>query len=146
MGYKNEFVIDTKGEGILYTRVLGFKPYVGDIEKRATGSMISMVAGKALGFSLYNLQKRGELYIKASTKVYEGMVIGNVSKGVDLRVNPTKGKQLSNMRSSGADEAICLTPPIELTLEKGIDIINEDEYLEITPKGIRLRKKCLHKK
>ncbi len=144
LGYKNEFVIDTKGEGILYTRVIGFKPHVGNIEKHAVGSMVSLVAGKALGFSLFNLQKRGELYIKANTKVYEGMVIGNVSKGNDLTVNPIKGKQLSNMRSSGADEAICLTPPIELTLEKGIDIINEDEYLEITPKSIRLRKKYLN--
>ncbi|MFH1173070.1 MAG: translational GTPase TypA, partial [bacterium] len=91
----------------------------------------------------YNLQERGDLYIKANTEVYEGMVIGNAAKGADLTVNPIKGKQLSNMRSSGADEAIRLTAPLDLTLERGMSIMNNDEYLEITPKNIRLRKKCL---
>ena len=143
LGYRNEFVVDTRGEGIIYTRVIGFKPYTGDIKKHAVGSMISMAAGKALGFSLFNLQDRGVLYIKATTEVYEGMVIGNVAKGNDLAVNPTKGKQLTNMRSSGADEAINLTPPLELTLEKGMGIMSEDEYLEITPNNIRLRKQLL---
>ncbi len=143
LGYRNEFVVDTRGEGILYTRVIGFKPYVGKIEKYEVGSMVSMIAGKALGFSLFNLQERGELYIEATTEVYEGMVIGNVSKGNDLAVNPIKGKQLTNMRSSGADEAICLTPPVKITLERGMSIMSEDEYLEITPQNIRLRKKYL---
>lgn len=143
LGYRNEFVVDTRGEGILYARVLGFKPHVGEIEKHEVGSMISMAPGKALGFSLYNLQERGTLYIKPATEVYEGMVIGNVSKGNDLAVNPTKGKQLSNMRSSGADEAIILTPPTELSLERGMGIMKDDEYLEITPKSIRLRKMAL---
>ena len=105
--------------------------------------MASMATGKALGFSLFNLQERGELYIGANTDVYEGMVLGNVSKGDDMAVNPIKGKQLSNMRSSGADEAIRLTPPVDLTLETGMGIMGEDEYLEITPKNIRLRKKYL---
>ena len=143
LGYKNEFVVDTRGEGILYTRVIGFKPYAGNIEKHKVGSMVSMVAGKALGFSLFNLQDRGELYIGATTEVYEGMVIGNVFKGNDLAVNPIKGKQLTNMRSSGADEAICLTPPVKITLERGMSIMREDEYLEVTPQNIRLRKKYL---
>ena len=143
LGYKNEFVVDTRGEGILYTRVIGFKPYVGNIEKHKVGSMVSMIAGKALGFSLFNLQDRGELYIEATTEVYEGMVIGNVLKGNDLAVNPIKGKQLTNMRSSGADEAICLTPPVKITLERGMSIMREDEYLEVTPQNIRLRKKYL---
>ncbi len=143
LGYKNEFVVDTRGEGILYTRVIGFKPYVGNIEKHKVGSMVSMIAGKALGFSLFNLQDRGELYIGATTEVYEGMVIGNVFKGNDLAVNPIKGKQLTNMRSSGADEAICLTPPVKITLERGMSIMREDEYLEVTPQNIRLRKKYL---
>ena len=143
LGYRNEFVVDTRGEGIMYTRVIGFKPYVGQIEKRDIGSMVSIATGKALGFSLFNLQERGALYINANTDVYEGMVIGNVSKGNDLTVNPIKGKQLSNMRSSGADEAIRLTPPIDLSLENGMSIMSEDEYLEITPKNIRLRKKYL---
>lgn len=143
LGYKNEFVVDTCGEGILYTRIIGFKPYVGDIKRRQTGSMISMIAGKALGFSLFNLQERGTLYIGANTEVYEGMVIGNVSRGNDLTVNPIKGKQLSNMRASGSDEAISLTPPVKLTIERGMSIMGDDEYLEITPKNIRLRKKHL---
>jgi GTP-binding protein len=136
-------VIDTKGEGILCTRVIGFKPHVGDIEKHDTGSMISMVTGKALGFSLYNLQERGNLYIGPTVEVYEGMVIGNASKGEDMAVNPTKGKQLTNMRSKSSDEAITLVPPLELTLERGLEIMKEDEYLEITPQNIRLRKQLL---
>jgi GTP-binding protein len=143
LGYKNEFVIDTKGEGILYTRVIDFKPYTGNIQKTELGSMVSMTTGKALGFSLFNLQNRGNLYISANTEVYEGMVIGNVSKRNDMTVNPTKGKQLTNMRSSGADEAIRLTTPIDLTLERGMSIMNNDEFLEITPNNIRLRKKLL---
>ena len=145
LGYRNEFIVDTKGEGIIYTRVIGFRKYTGDIKKNSLGSMVSMATGKALGFSLFNLQNRGTLYIKAGTEVYEGMVIGNASKGYDLTVNPTKGKQLSNMRASGSDEAINLTPPEEITLEKGMSIMNEDEYLEITPKNIRLRKQLLSK-
>jgi len=143
LGYRNEFVVDTKGEGIIYTRVVGFKPFTGEIKKHSVGSMISMTTGKALGFSLFNLQNRGSLYISANTEVYEGMIIGNTAKGNDLTVNPTKGKQLTNMRSSGADEAIILTPPIKLTLETGMSIMNEDEYLEITPNHIRLRKQFL---
>jgi GTP-binding protein len=143
LGYRNEFVVDTRGEGILYTRVIGFRPYAGDIEKSELGSMISMANGKALGFSLYNLQERGTLYIPAGVDVYEGQVIGNVAKGVDMAVNPIKGKQLTNMRASGTDEAIRLTPPLDLTLERGMSLMNDDEYLEITPKSIRLRKQFL---
>lgn len=143
LGYRNEFVIDTRGEGILYTRVIGFKPYAGNIEKSEVGSMISMATGKALGFSLFNLQDRGTLYIDANTEVYEGMVIGTATKGFDMTVNPTKGKQLTNMRSSGADDAIRLTPPVKITLERGMGIMTDDEYLEITPTDIRLRKKHL---
>lgn len=143
LGYRGEFVIDTRGEGILYSRVLGFRPYAGPVEKRTVGSMVSMATGKALGFSLANLQTRGVLYIAPATEVYEGMVIGNVSKGDDMTVNPTKGKQLTNMRASGSDDAIVLTPPLELTLERGLEIMNDDEYLEVTPKSIRLRKQYL---
>ncbi|MFW0837791.1 MAG: translational GTPase TypA [Candidatus Komeilibacteria bacterium] len=143
LGYRNEFIVDTKGEGLMYSHVIGFRPYAGEIKKNAVGSMISMATGKALGFSLYNLQNRGNLYIEANTDVYEGMVIGDAAKGNDMAVNPIKGKQLTNMRSSGADEAINLTPPIKLTLEKGMSIMNDDEYLEITPLNIRLRKQLL---
>jgi len=143
LGYRGDFMIDTRGEGILCARVIGFKPFVGEIAKRNTGSMVSMATGKALAFSLWNLQDRGQLYIEANTDVYEGMVIGNVSKGVDLAVNPIKGKQLTNIRAAGSDEAINLVPPIKLTLERGLEIINDDEYLEVTPKNIRLRKQHL---
>ncbi|MBW6441267.1 translational GTPase TypA, partial [Patescibacteria group bacterium] len=143
LGYRGEFIIDTKGEGILCSRVIEFREYVGEIKKRHLGSMVSMLAGKALGFSLYNLQDRGELYIKPNIEVYEGMVIGNASKGKDLTVNPIKGKHLTNMRASGSDENLKLVPPIGITLESGMEIMQEDEYLEITPKNIRLRKKLL---
>ncbi|MDD3032653.1 MAG: translational GTPase TypA [Candidatus Pacebacteria bacterium] len=143
LGYRNDFIVDTKGEGIMYSRVLGFRPYVGKIEKNKVGSMVSMATGKSLGFSLWNLQERGSLYVEPAIQVYEGMVIGNTSKGIDLTVNPTKGKELSNMRSSGSDDAITLTPPIELTLERGMSIMKNDEYLEITPTSIRLRKQNL---
>ncbi len=102
-----------------------------------------MATGKALGFSLWNLQERGALYIGAATEVYEGMVVGNVSKGIDMAVNPTKGKQLTNMRASGTDEAITLTPAMELNLERGLEVMAEDEYLEVTPKSVRLRKQLL---
>lgn len=143
LGYRNEFVVDTKGEGILCTHFLDFKPHVGNIEKSELGSMISMISGKALAYALWNLQERGVLYIGPNVDVYEGMVIGNVAKGNDLCVNPIKGKQLTNVRASGSDEAIKLTPPIELSLETGLSIMNDDEYLEVTPKSIRLRKKYL---
>ncbi len=143
LGYRGQFVIDTKGEGIFASRVVGFRPYAGEIEKRAVGSMISMTSGKALGYALWNLQERGTLYIGPNTDVYEGMVIGNTSKGEEMTVNPTKGKQLTNVRASGSDEAIVLIPPYELTIERGLEIMSEDEYLEITPQNVRLRKQYL---
>ena len=140
LGYKNQFIVDTKGEGILASRVLGFRPHAGEIKKRQVGSMISMVQGKALGFSLYGLQDRGQLYIGAGTEVYEGMVIGNTSKGEEMTVNPTKGKQLTNMRASGSDDAIMLINPKIISIEIGLEIMADDEYLEVTPKSVRLRK------
>jgi GTP-binding protein len=140
LGYRGQFIMDTKGEGIMASQGAGFKPHVGTIEKRSVGSMISMMTGKALGYSLANLQDRGVLYIGPTVEVYEGMVIGNTSKGEDMAVNPIKGKQLTNMRSSGNDDALNLTPPIEITLERGLETIAEDEYLEITPLNIRIRK------
>jgi len=143
LGYRGQFTVDTKGEGILSSRFLEFRPHVGDIEHRSVGSMISMATGKALGFSLWNLQERGVLYIGAATEVYEGQVIGNASKGDDMAVNPTKGKQLSNMRASGSDEAIQLTPPWTLSIERGLEVMAGDEYLEITPESVRLRKQFL---
>lgn len=143
LGYRTQFVIDTKGEGILSSRFVGFKPYAGEIRRRPVGSMVSMANGKALGFSLWNLQDRGVLYISPAVEVYEGMVIGNTSKGEEMSVNPTKGKQLTNMRASGSDEAMNLVPPFELSIERGLEVMSEDEYLEITPGNVRLRKQYL---
>ena len=142
-GYRSKFTIDTKGEGILATRVVGYRPYAGEITRTEVGSMISQVAGKVAGYSLDNLQTRGTLYIKENTEVYEGMVIGNTSKGEQMTVNPIKGKQLTNFRASGTDEAIHLIPPQLLTIENGLEIMSKDEYLEVTPKSVRLRKKYL---
>ncbi len=145
LGYRNQFIIDTKGEGILAARFIGFKPHVGEVQRRTVGSMVSMASGKALGYALWGLQERGMLYIAPATEVYEGMVIGNTAKGIEMAVNPTKGKQLTNMRAKGSDEAIDLVPPFELTIERGLEVMAEDEYLEITPKSVRLRKQFLTK-
>jgi GTP-binding protein len=145
LGYRGEFVIDTRGEGILSARFVGFRPYVGVIEKHEFGSMISMETGDAVGFALWNLQERGTLYIGAGVPVYEGMLIGNTSKGDDLDVNPCKGKVMSNYRSAGKDEAIDLIPPFTLTIERGLEIMHESDFLEVTPKSVRLRKQFLKK-
>jgi GTP-binding protein len=145
LGYRGQFVVDTKGEGILCSRVIGFRPYAGEIKKKDTGSMISMMPGKALAFALWNLQDRGTLYIGPGTEVYEGMIVGNTTKGEEMEVNPTKGKQLTNMRQTCSDEGIYLTPPVTLSIERGMEIMAEDEYLEITPESVRLRKKFLTK-
>ncbi|MDB5259555.1 MAG: GTP-binding protein TypA [Candidatus Taylorbacteria bacterium] len=143
LGYRGAFMIDTKGNGILASRFIEFKEYAGEIEKHATGSMTSMMPGKALAFALWNLQERGRLFIGPTTEVYEGMVVGDVSKGEDMEVNPCKAKAMSNMRSSGNDEHIMLTPCWELDIERGLETMRGDEYLEITPKNVRLRKKFL---
>ncbi len=145
LGYRGEFVVDTRGEGILSARFIGFRPHVGTIEKHEFGSMISMENGDAVGFALWNLQERGTLYIGAGVPVYEGMIIGNTSKGDDLEVNPCKGKVMSNYRSAGKDEAIDLIPPFTLTIERGLEIMHESDFLEITPESVRLRKQYLKK-
>ncbi len=143
LGYRGQFVVDTKGEGLLSSQFIGFKEYAGEIKKRDVGSMTSMTSGMAVAFALWNLQERGLLYVDHGTEVYEGMVIGNVTKGDEMAVNPIKGKQLTNMRASGTDEAVNVKPPYTLSIERGLEIIADDEYLEITPKSVRLRKKFL---
>lgn len=143
LGFRNEFIVATRGEGILCSRFIGFKEHVGVIDKFDLGSMISMATGKALAYALWNLEERGALYIEPNVEVYEGMIIGNTAKGLDMAVNPIKGKHLTNVRASGSDEAIKLTPPNPITLEGGLEIMKDDEYLEITPKSIRLRKQIL---
>jgi GTP-binding protein len=143
LGYRGEFIVDTKGEGIMSSQVIGFKEHAGDVKRKEYGSMASMVSGKAVAFSLGNLQERGLLFIEHGTEVYEGMVVGNVLKGEDMSVNPTKGKQLTNMRASGTDETTYLKPAFILSIERGLEVMNDDEYLEITPKSVRLRKRYL---
>lgn len=143
LGYRGQFVVDTKGMGIICSRFIDFKPYAGEIQKQEFGSMTSMISGKSMAFSLWNLQERGVLYIDPAIEIYEGMVIGHVLNGEDLNVNPTKNKALTNMRTSGNDEALYLIPPMRLDIEKGLETMREDEYLEITPKSVRLRKRLL---
>lgn len=143
LGYRNQFVIETKGEGILASRFIAFRDWAGDIKKRDVGSMVSMITGTTAGYALWNLQERGTLYIGHGANVYEGMVLGNTAKGEEMIVNPVKGKQLTNVRASGSDEAINLKPAWTLSIERGLEVMAEDEYLEITPESVRLRKKYL---
>lgn len=143
LGFRSEFLVLTRGEGTLYHSFERFVPYVGEIPKRSVGSMISAETGATMAYSLWNLQERGPLFVEPATEVYEGMVIGEHNQGTDLVVNPLKNKKLTNVRSSGADDAIKLTPIQPMTLEKAIEYIGPDEFVEVTPKNIRLRKKFL---
>ncbi len=143
IGYNNEFIYDTHGEGVFSHVFKEYRPHKGPIEGRQNGVLISQCAGITLGYALSNLQERGSIFIEPSTDVYEGMIIGKNSRNEDLIVNPTKGKQLTNMRASGNDDALQLEPPTVFTLEQALDFIEEDELVEITPTSIRLRKKHL---
>ena len=143
LGFRSHFLIMTKGEGTLYHAFGRFVPYLGAISKRSVGSMISGENGVTMAYSLWKLQERGPLFVGASTKVYEGMIIGEHNQGGDLVVNPCKNKKLTNVRSSGSDEALYLTPINPITLEKAIEYIGANEYAEITPTRVRLRKKYL---
>ena len=143
LGYRSEFINDTRGEGTLVRRIDGYEPYKGEITQRPNGAMISTETGKAMTYALWNLQERGTLFISPQTEVYEGMIVGMNARDNDLEVNPIKNKKLTAIRSSGADEAMKLTPPKQITLENAIEFINDDELVEITPDTIRLRKKGL---
>ncbi len=143
LGFRGDFIIETRGEGILSHSFLAYEPFKGDLGGRTRGSMISMIGGETVAFALWNLQERGQLFVVPQTKVYEGMVIGESAKSEDMAVNPIKEKKLTNMRASGTDEAIVLTPISPMTLETALEYIADDELVEITPKNIRLRKKHL---
>ncbi len=143
IGYKNELLTDTKGNGIMNTIFDGYQPYKGDIPTRSMGSLVAFESGEAVAYGLFNSQDRGDLFITAGTKVYTGMIVGRNSRADDLDVNVCKKKQLTNMRSSSADEALKLTPPIVMSLEQSLEFISEDEYVEVTPTSIRMRKKVL---
>ncbi len=143
LGFRGDFIIETRGEGILSHSFLCYELYKGDLPKRSCGSIISMLAGEATAYDLWKLEERGRLFILPQTKIYEGMIIGESSKDQDLVVNVIRGKKLTNVRASGSDEAINLTPVQPMTLEQALEYIDDDELVEITPGSIRLRKKFL---
>lgn len=143
LGFRTEFINDTHGEGTLVRRISGYEPYKGEIQQRMQGAMISTETGTAMTYALWNLQERGSLFISPQTEVYEGMIIGESSKNIDLDVNPLKNKKLTAIRSSGRDEAMLLTPPRVFSLEEALEWINDDELVEVTPDAIRIRKKGL---
>ena len=143
IGFRGQFLTDTKGEGVMNHSFLEFRPYTGSVESRQYGALISMEDGVTLAYSLFNLQDRGVLFVAPQVKTYKGMIIGEHSRSNDLDVNPIKGKAQSNVRSSGADEAIKLVPPREMNLERALEWIEDDELLEVTPVNIRIRKKWL---
>ncbi len=143
IGYRGEFMTDTKGNGIMNTIFDGYGPYKGDIQYRKQGSLIAFEAGEAITYGLYNAQERGTLFIGPGTKVYSGMVVGQSGRGEDIELNVCKKKQLTNTRSSSADEALRLTPPKVLSLEQALEFIDTDELLEVTPENLRIRKKIL---
>ncbi len=143
-GYRNEFLTDTRGEGVLSSVFHSYQPYRGEIQKRSTGSMIAFETGESITYGLFNAQERGTLFIGAGVQVYEGMVIGCTPKSEDMAVNVCKKKQLTNTRASGSDDALRLIPPHVMSIEEALEFIKEDELLEITPKSVRIRKKILN--
>jgi len=143
LGFRAEFIMDTKGEGIMYHAFHRYERYKGDIAKRQNGVLISGETGKSVAYALNNLQERGSLFIGAGVSVYQGMIIGENARREDITANPCKEKKLTNMRASGSDDLVKLTPPIKLSLEQALEFINDDELVEITPQNIRLRKKYL---
>ena len=143
IGYRGEFLTDTKGNGIMNTSFDGYGPYKGDIQYRKQGSLIAFESGETITYGLFNAQERGLLFVGPGEKVYAGMVIGQNGKGEDIEVNVCKRKQLTNTRASGSDDALKLTPPKILSLEQALEFIDTDELLEVTPENIRIRKRIL---
>jgi len=143
IGLRSEILTDTRGTAIMNSLFHGYIDWQGDIPMRPTGSLVADRAGKTTGYAIYNLQERGEIFVAPGTEVYEGMIIGENARDSDMDVNIVKEKKLTNMRSSTADEAIRLVPPRILNLEQAIEFIRDDEFVEVTPQSIRLRKKVL---
>ena len=146
IGYRSNFITNTKGEGIMVRSFEDYRPYAGEISGRKNGVLVSMESGKSFGYALYNLLDRGTMIIEPSTEVYSGMIVGINNRENDLNVNPCKNKEFSNTRSSGSDEAIVLPRPRTFTLEEALEFIEKDELVEVTPDAIRLRKKILDEK
>ena len=144
IGYRSEFLTDTRGLGILTSRFQAFEPWRGDVEHRDRGAMVSLDAGVATSFALENLQPRGTLFVKPMDKVYAGMIIGEHAHPSDLNVNACRGRKLTNIRAAGRDENVILTPPVEMSLEKSLEWIAPDELVEVTPKSVRMRKRLLN--
>ena len=146
IGYRTEFLTDTKGEGTMNHIFDSYEEYKGDIQARTRGTIVAWEAGTSITYGLYNAQDKGELFIGPGVEVYEGMIVGLNSRGEDLSINVCKEKHLTNTRASGSDDALRLVPPIQMSLEKSIEFIQDDELLEVTPKNLRLRKKTLDTK
>jgi len=142
-GYRSEFMTDTRGTGIMHHRFLEYGAWAGGLSGRSRGVLVSMESGTIIAFALFSLQERSTLFVTPGDAVYEGMMVGENSRPGDMDVNPTKEKKLTNMRSKSADEMITLEPPREITLEVALEYIEDDELIEITPQGIRLRKRLL---
>ena len=140
LGYRSEFLTDTRGTGIMHSLFMGYEPFRGELPFKRNGALIILEDGTTTGYSLFNLQDRGTMFMGPAEDVYAGQIVGLHARENDLVINPCKKKALTNMRSSGADEALTLTPPRTFTLEQAIEFINDDEYVEITPKSIRIRK------
>jgi GTP-binding protein len=145
IGYRSEFLTDTKGYGIFHHLFDGYDQYKGEIRSRARGSLIAFESGPAVAYGIYHAQERGKIFIPVGTEVYAGMIVGESSRLEDIAVNICKRKQLTNIRSSGADDSLKIVPPIIFSLEQALEFIADDELVEITPKNIRLRKKILDK-
>ena len=143
LGYRSEFINDTKGEGVMVRKFIAYEPFVGEVPQRINGVLVSMASGKAMTYALWNLQERGQLFVTPQTEIYEGMIIGVSPKPQDIEVNPTVNKKMTAIRSTGADEAMKLTPARIFSLEEALEFINDDELVEITPDSIRLRKRYL---
>jgi len=143
IGYRGEFINDTRGEGTMIRRFLDYQPHRGEIESRTSGVMVSNASGIAMTYAIFNLQTHGQFFITPQTPVYEGMLVGRCNRDLDMEVNPTKNKKATSIRSAGNDEAMRLVPPITLTLENAIEFISDDELVEVTPDAIRIRKKFL---
>jgi GTP-binding protein len=146
IGYRTEFLTDTKGEGTMNHIFDSYEPFKGDIQARVRGTIVAFEAGKSITYGLYNAQLRGELMIGPGVEVYEGMIVGINSRTDDISVNVCKEKHLTNTRASGSDDALRLVPPLKMSLEQAIEFIQDDELVEVTPKSIRLRKKILDTK
>jgi GTP-binding protein len=142
-GYRSEFLSDTRGEGVMHTIFHGYAPLKGEISRRASGALVAFESGEAVTYGLYNAQERGVLFIGPGVRVYAGMIVGQAARAEDMSVNVCKRKHLTNIRASGSDDALRLTPPRRLSLEQSLEFLADDELLEVTPRSLRLRKRLL---